>query len=96
MDICVFYNYKVKHICNYTYINEEGDFSNGKVEEEFEKSGGELLDLISKSIKENNVIDTVFGEKEIDIEEFNAMTGEYSTHKLIIEVVKGNKGEYSI
>lgn len=88
MNICAFCNYKIKHICDYSYINEDGDFSNVKIEEDFIKSGGELMNLISKSIKEHNAIDITFGENKIDVEEFNPMTGVGSVHRLIIEEVK--------
>lgn len=97
-DICVFGNYKVRRICNYSYISDKiGDeyaFSDGKADNTQQIDGGRLMEMIAKEMLEHDTIGVHFYDEEnslkISIEGFNPNTGEGSDTDYIIERIEEN------
>lgn len=96
MNICVFYQYKVIHKCEFSTLDFDGGFIYDTVNEEFTKSGSELLSILANHINQNETINVSFNTNTstnkftITIEEFNSWTGEDSTHTYVISESKEN------
>lgn len=89
MDITVFGNYKVEFKGEYSYLNEDGDFSRDSYCETKIKSGGELIEIIARELKNNELIQFTIKDNVIYLNDFNPQTGEGSDAWItILEEVK--------
>lgn len=75
MTICIYGQYEVIYTNNYSYINEDGDFSSDKVQRIMNLDGMGVLDLINKFIYDYNFCDITLGNI-IKITLFDETSGE--------------------
>ena len=91
MDICIYCKYMVKYKCEYSYINEYGDFSDGKVEWVKELDGYELFKLVSNIIKDQYCMRIKTLENSLYIEDFDPNTGETGDYIIYFEEIEDKK-----
>jgi len=88
MDICIFYKYKVKYKCKYSYLNEYGDFSDGQVEWVKEMDGFEFIKFIAELFTDSEFLSVKTSDFRFYIEQFNPNTGEDGTCWINYEVIE--------
>lgn len=91
MDINVFTKYKVKYTCEYSYINEYGDFSDGHSERESIVDGYTFLTMVYKHIENYDFIRMLAQDKMVYIETFNPNTGETADYTYEYEETEENE-----
>lgn len=85
MDINIFTKYKVKHTCDYSYVNEYGDFSDGHSEWEKVLDGYTFISKIFGHIGDDDFMRILTTEDTIYIEHFDPNSGETSDFKYVFE-----------
>lgn len=85
MDINIFCKYKVKYKCEYSYVNEYGDFSDDVAEWEKVLDGYNFMTIILKHIEDRDFMRILTTEKMVYIERFDPNSGECSDFKYEFE-----------
>lgn len=83
--LCAFYYYEVDYLCNYCYLNEDGDFVDREIKQSFQIEGGRLMENISKLILDNNCTEFYIQDNEITISHFDCFSGETSDYVYTIK-----------
>lgn len=91
VNLSTFSKYKVDYVCKYSYINEEGDFSNGEVHRNEVMDGGKFLDWIGELIQDDMCVSLSVAAGKVFIEYFNPMNGEGSDHSFIYKEIKDSE-----
>lgn len=89
--ISVYENYVVHYTCDYSYLDEEGDFAYDKVDKEFTYSGSSLLSLISGLLSDRHCISFRFRCGSLYVEHFNVDNGIFADYVLEYEVYKSEE-----
>ena len=89
-SLCAFYNYEVEYLCNYCYLNEDGDFSNKTAKQSYQIDGGQFIDKIAKLILNSNCTSFTILQNEIIIEHFDPNSGETADYDYKIKELKTN------
>jgi len=74
-SLCAFGSYEIEYTCIYSYLDEYGDFSDGKVEKHYSADGGQFMESIAKLMLDRDCISFDISENEIYIEHFNPNNG---------------------
>ena len=74
-SLCVFGSYEIEYTCIYSYLDECGDFSDGKDEKHYSADGGQFIESIAKLMFDKDCIIFNMSENEIYIELFNPDNG---------------------
>lgn len=91
----IYEDYLFTYKCNYSYVNEDGDFADGYIEEEEKVKGRDIIKQITRLIT-----DEWFSSFRIEqtsdsmtwyISHFDPMTGETSDYTLIIKCLPYNE-----
>ena len=91
ININIYSDYILKCEGKYSYINEYGDFSEGKIDYERELSGSKLIDLIIDSLHDIGFGSVSFKTNKIEFDEFDPLSGETSTYCFIIKENNSHK-----
>ncbi len=89
--ISVYENYVVHYTCDYSYLDEEGDFAYDKVEKTFEFSGSSLFSLISSLLYDSFCVSFYFSAGSLYVEHFNVDNGTSAVYVLKYEVDKSEE-----
>lgn len=74
-SLCSFGSYEIEYTCIYSYLDEYGDFSDGKDEKHYSADGGQFMESIAKLMLDKDCISFDISENEIYIEHFNPHNG---------------------
>ena len=91
LNINVFGDYLVNYKYEYSFINEDRDFSRRKGEEVYKIDGGKFIELIAKQCLSSNFIEMVCTENQIYISLFDPHTGEDGNHVYKFQAIRESK-----
>lgn len=74
-SLCVFGSYEIEYTCIYSYLDECGDFSDGKDEKHYSADGGQFMKSLATLMLDKDCISFDISENEIYIELFNPDNG---------------------
>ena len=72
----VYCDYEVNYSCDYSFINEDGDFVNKTAKSTFTAEGGKLINIIAKLMLDCDCVDFGFYDNGIFISHFDVYSGE--------------------
>jgi hypothetical protein len=93
MDICIYYDYRVCHICDYSYFNEDGEITCETIKENFIINGRKLIEIIGKDLLHNEFSSISSKDNEIIIEMFDPHSGLTEDHRFVIVEIKEQGNE---
>ena len=74
-SLCVFGNYQVDYSFDYSYLDEDGDFADGKAKQSSKFDGGLLITKIIELLSDKDFISIAISGQDIVIESFNPHDG---------------------
>lgn len=87
--VCVFFSYEVHYRCNFSYLDECGDFVSDKVDKIYRCDGGRLMEDIIRLISDDLLISFAYDNDTLFVEHFNPDYGTGADYEITIkEVVK--------
>lgn len=87
-EIVVFNTYNVDYKCEYTYIEEEGDYATDYVNEHLLMTGGELVEVFAERMKDAQCINCIFDNNTFESETFNPDNGTGAHYTYTLHPIK--------
>lgn len=84
-SVCIFGDYNVHYICNYSYLDEEGDFFFDNIDKYYDCKGSDLLELIIRLISDRLFISFFCDSNSFFIEHFNPNDGTGADFTILIK-----------
>lgn len=85
--VCVFYSYEVHYCCDFSYLDECGDFVSDKVDEVYTCDGGRLTETIIRLISDNLLISFAYDNDTLFVEHFDPNNGTGADYVITIKEV---------
>lgn len=85
--VCVFFSYEVHYRCNFSYLDECGDFVSDKVDEVYTFDGGCLMNTIIRLLSDNLLISFAYDNDTLFVEHFDPNNGTGADYEITIKEV---------